>query len=96
MGGLWRKLPITWVVMLMGRLALFGIAPFSRLYLQGRQSSGRLSRHIAPMALYGWILGTVTAGLTAFYTERRSCSPSTAPSRAPKHVQEHVHERDRQ
>jgi NADH-quinone oxidoreductase subunit L len=91
MGGLWRKLPITWVVMLIGGLALSGIPPFSGYYSKDAILGAAFAAHSA-VGMYGWILGTVTAGLTAFYTARMILLTFHGTSRAPKHVQEHVHE----
>jgi NADH-quinone oxidoreductase subunit L len=91
MGGLWRKLPITWVMMLMGGLALAGIPPFSGYYSKDAILGAAFATH-SPVGLYGWVCGTVTAGLTAFYTARLVLLTFHGTSRAPKHVQEHVHE----
>ncbi|HTJ91097.1 MAG TPA: NADH-quinone oxidoreductase subunit L [Acidocella sp.] len=91
MGGLWRKLPITWVMMLMGGLALSGIPPFSGYYSKDAILGAAFATHSA-VGLYGWVCGTVTAGLTAFYTARMVLLTFHGTSRAPKHVQEHVHE----
>ena len=83
MGGLWRKLPITWVVMLIGGLALSGIPPFSGYYSKDA-ILGRLLRRIARSACMAGPSGTVTAGLTAFYTARMVRSPSTARRARPE------------
>jgi NADH-quinone oxidoreductase subunit L len=91
MGGLWRKLPITWVMMLMGGLALAGIPPFSGYYSKDAIIGAAFATHSA-VGMYGWVCGTVTAGLTAFYTARLILLTFHGTSRAPKHVQEHVHE----
>jgi NADH-quinone oxidoreductase subunit L len=91
MGGLWRKLPITWVMMIMGGLALAGIPPFSGYYSKDAIIDAAFASHSA-VGLYGWVCGTVTAGLTAFYTARLVLLTFHGTSRAPKHVQEHVHE----
>ena len=91
MGGLWRKLPITWVMMLMGGLALSGIPPFSGYYSKDAILDAAFAAHSA-VGMYGWVCGTVTAGLTAFYTARLVLLTFHGTSRAPKHVQEHVHE----
>jgi NADH-quinone oxidoreductase subunit L len=91
MGGLWRKLPVTWVTLLIGGLALSGIPPFSGYYSKDAILGVAFASHSA-VGMYGWVLGTVTAGLTAFYTARLVLLTFHGTSRAPQHVQEHVHE----
>jgi NADH-quinone oxidoreductase subunit L len=91
MGGLWRKLPVTWVTLLIGGLALSGIPPFSGYYSKDAILGAAFASHSA-VGMYGWVLGTVTAGLTAFYTARLVLLTFHGTSRAPQHVQEHVHE----
>ncbi len=91
MGGLARKLPITWVVMLFGALALAGIPPFSGYYSKDAILAAAFASG-TPAGLYGWACGTITAGLTAFYISRLFLLTFHGASRAPKHVQEHVHE----
>jgi NADH-quinone oxidoreductase subunit L len=91
MGGLARKLPITWVVMLFGALALAGIPPFSGYYSKDAILAAAFASG-TPVGLYGWACGIITAGLTAFYISRLFLLTFHGTSRAPKHVQEHVHE----
>jgi NADH-quinone oxidoreductase subunit L len=91
MGGLARKLPVTWLMMLCGSLALAGIPPFSGYYSKDAILSAAFAVH-SPVALYGWGCGVFTAGLTAFYVSRLFLLTFHGKSRAPKHVQEHVHE----
>jgi NADH-quinone oxidoreductase subunit L len=91
MGGLFRKLPITWVVMLCGALALAGIPPFSGYYSKDAILAAAFAAG-TPVGMYGWVLGVFTAGLTAFYISRLFLLTFHGTSRAPKHVQEHVHE----
>jgi NADH-quinone oxidoreductase subunit L len=91
MGGLAKKLPVTWVVMLFGALALAGIPPFSGYY----SKDGILDAAFAagtPIAIYGWVCGVITAALTAFYISRLFLLTFHGSSRAPKEIQDHVHE----
>ncbi len=72
MGGLRRKLPTTWLVMLSGCLAISGIFPFSGFFskdeILGRVlQAGAQSGH---WYLVLWAAGVITAGLTAFYMFR--------------------------
>jgi len=91
MGGLARKLPVTWLVMLMGALALAGIPPFSGYYSKDAILAAAYAAH-SPVGTYGWICGVITAGLTAFYISRLFLLTFHGKSRAPQHVQDHVHE----
>jgi NADH-quinone oxidoreductase subunit L len=91
MGGLWRRLPVTWVVMAAGALALAGIPPFSGYYSKDAILGAAYAAH-TPVGYYGWVLGVVTAGLTAFYIARLFLLTFHGAPRAPKHVLDHVHE----
>ena len=91
MGGIARKLPVTWVMMLFGSLALAGIPPFSGYYSKDAILAAAYAAN-SPVGYYGWACGVFTAGLTAFYISRLFLLTFHGTSRAPKHVQEHVHE----
>jgi NADH-quinone oxidoreductase subunit L len=91
MGGLFRKLPVTWLVMLFGVLALAGIPPFSGYYSKDAILGAAFASG-TNVGLYGWACGVITAGLTAFYIARLFLLTFHGTSRAPKHVQDHVHE----
>jgi NADH-quinone oxidoreductase subunit L len=91
MGGIARKLPVTWLMMLFGALALAGIWPFAGYYSKDAILDAAYAVH-TPVGYYGWVCGVVTAGLTAFYIFRLFILTFHGSSRAPKHVQEHVHE----
>jgi NADH-quinone oxidoreductase subunit L len=69
MGGLWRKTPVTFVMMVVGTLALTGF-PYTAGYfskdaiIEAAYASGRAG------AVYGFVLTTLAAGLTSFYSWR--------------------------
>jgi NADH-quinone oxidoreductase subunit L len=91
MGGLWRKLPITYVTFWCGGLALAGIFPFAGYYskdaiLEAAFASG------SGASLYGWIAGVAGAFCTAFYTWRIIFMTFHGTSRADPQVQKHIHE----
>ena len=71
MGGLRKHMPITSLTMLLGCLALAGIVPFSGFFSKGEILSTTFEAG-ADNALFLilWVLGTVTAFLTAFYAFR--------------------------
>jgi NADH-quinone oxidoreductase subunit L len=91
MGGIARKLPVTWLMMLVGALALAGIPPFSGYYSKDAILAVAYASN-TPAGYYGWFCGVFTAGLTAFYIFRLFLLTFHGTSRAPKEVQEHVHE----
>jgi NADH-quinone oxidoreductase subunit L len=91
MGGLAKKLPVTWIVMLFGALALAGIPPFSGYYSKDAILGAAYAAH-TPVGIYGWLCGVITAGLTAFYISRLFLITFHGKSRAPQEVQDHVHE----
>ena len=91
MGGLAKKLPVTWVVMAAGALALAGIPPFSGYYSKDAILGAAFASHTS-VGMYGWICGVITAGLTAFYISRLFLLTFHGKSRAPQHIQEHLHE----
>ncbi|MBR2124898.1 MAG: NADH-quinone oxidoreductase subunit L [Acetobacter sp.] len=69
MGGLWKKLPLTYISMWAGSLALAGIFPFSG-YWSKDAILGALWASGTTWSYYGWLLGTATAFVTAFYSWR--------------------------
>jgi NADH-quinone oxidoreductase subunit L len=91
MGGIARRLPMTWLMMLFGALALAGIPPFSGYYSKDAILDAAYAGN-TPVGYYGWACGVFAAGLTAFYISRLFLLTFHGTSRAPKHVLEHVHE----
>jgi NADH-quinone oxidoreductase subunit L len=69
MGGLWRKLPITYAVMVIGALALAGIPFLAGYYSKDFILEATFASH-APFAHWAYWSGTLGAGLTALYTFR--------------------------
>ncbi|MBO1325847.1 NADH-quinone oxidoreductase subunit L [Acetobacter sp. TBRC 12305] len=69
MGGLWKKLPLTYAVIWIGSLALAGVFPLAG-YWSKDAILNALWASDASYSHYAWVLGTVTAFLTAFYSWR--------------------------
>ena len=69
MGGLWRKLPITYAVMCIGDLALAGIPFFAGYYSKDMILEATWASQ-ASFAHWAYWRGTLGAGLTAFYILR--------------------------
>jgi NADH-quinone oxidoreductase subunit L len=69
MGGLWRKIPYTYAVMVIGTLALTGF-PLTAGYFS--KDAIIESAYVAhnPFALYGFLMTVIAAGLTSFYSWR--------------------------
>jgi len=69
MGGLWRKIPFTYGVMLVGTLALTGF-PFTAGYFSKDAIIEAAAVADNPMASYGLIMTVAAAALTSFYSWR--------------------------
>src|SRR5208337_4261629 len=88
MGGLRRKLPITFATMFIATLAIAAIPPFS----------GYFSKDLILEAAYEsghsrlWLLGVITAGLTSFYMFRLIFLTFFGDSRVDSEVEHHIHE----
>ncbi len=91
MGGLWRKLPATYIAMWCGALALSGIPPFAGAFSKDAILDAAFN---APgwVAGYGWVLGVVTVAMTAFYTFRLIFLAFHGRSRVDRHAAAHLHE----
>ena len=72
MGGLWRRLPITFWTFLIAALAISGIPPFAGFWSKDEILSSLLARG-GSLGYALWALGIITAGLTAFYMFRLVC-----------------------
>jgi NADH-quinone oxidoreductase subunit L len=88
MGGLRRKLPITFATMFIATLAIAALPPFSGyfskdLILDATYESGHISL---------WILGVITAGLTSFYMFRLIFLTFFGDSRVDSDKEHHIHE----
>jgi len=77
MGGLWRRIPITYAVMLIGTLSITGVGiPFLDIGLSGFYSKDALinAAYVAiptsGSASFAFVVGIFAAGLTSFYSWR--------------------------
>jgi NADH-quinone oxidoreductase subunit L len=88
MGGLSRKIPITYVTMLIGSLALSGIPP-----LAGFFSKDEILGEAFKLGFqWVWLIGFIVAGLTAFYMFRLMGMTFWGEFRGPKAVWDRIHE----
>ncbi len=91
MGALWRRLPVTYVAFWCGALALAGIPPFAGFWSKDAILNAAWSAGTG-VGFYGWVLGTVTVGLTAFYTFRLLFLAFHGRSNVSSDAAHHVHE----
>ena len=69
MGGIWKKIPLTYTVMFIGSLALGGVYPFAGYYSKDAILEAAYAAH-SSVGAYGFWCGLIAAGLTAFYSWR--------------------------
>ena len=90
MGGLKKVMPVTYITFFIGALALSGIPPFGGFFskdeiLLSAFQHGGLGKLL-------WVMGSVTAFMTAFYIFRLVFSVFHGAPRAPEEVMKHAHE----
>jgi NADH-quinone oxidoreductase subunit L len=88
MGGLRDKIPWTYWTFLAGALALSGFPFFSGFFSKDEI----LWKAYENAGLWLWLVGIVTAFMTAFYSFRAVFVPFWGPSRLDKKTARHVHE----
>jgi len=90
MGGIWRRVPITFVTFLVATLAIAGIPGFSGFFSKDEilwQAFSSTHGHV-----YLWVVGAVAAGMTAFYMFRLLFVTFLGQCRASEEVRKHIHE----
>lgn len=87
MGGLRKKLPLTFWTMLIGTIAISGIPPFSGFF-----SKDEILAHVYEQNKIMWAIGVFTAFLTAFYMFRMIFLTFFGKYRGTHHAEEHIHE----
>ena len=87
MGGLAKKIPVTYWTMLIATLAIAGIFPFA-----GFVSKDLILGKVYEKDVTLWIVGYFTAGMTAFYMSRLIFLTFFGESRADPEVEHHIHE----
>ena len=93
MGGLKDKIPITHATMLIGTLAIAGVPGLAGFFSKDEILWQVFS---SPAGMKGvYVVGIVTAGLTAFYMWRLMALTFYGQSRVEPHVAAHVHESPR-
>jgi NADH-quinone oxidoreductase subunit L len=87
MGGLRKKLPITFFTMLIGTIAISGIPPFSGFF-----SKDEILAHVFEHNKILWVLATITSIMTAFYMFRMLFLTFWGDFRGTKEQAHHLHE----
>jgi NADH-quinone oxidoreductase subunit L len=88
MGGLRKKIPITFWTMLIGAIALIGVFPFAGFWAKDEILGGAFVGGYVVV----WAVGIVTAFLTAIFAFRLIFLTFFGESRASEEVQHHIHE----
>jgi NADH-quinone oxidoreductase subunit L len=91
MGGLWKKIPFTYIMMWTGALALAGIPPFAGFYSKDIVMEAAYAANNWSGQLAFW-MALAAAFMTAFYSWRLIIMTFHGKSRSSQEVQDHVHE----
>ncbi|MFA4867636.1 MAG: NADH-quinone oxidoreductase subunit L [Pedobacter sp.] len=87
MGGLRKKLPVTFITMLIGTIAIAGLPPFSGFF-----SKDEILAHVYMHDKVMWGIAVFTAFLTAFYMFRMLFLTFYGKYRGTHHAEEKIHE----
>lgn len=87
MGGLRKKLPVTFATMLIGTIAIAGLPPFSGFF-----SKDEILAHVFEHNKVMWAIAVFGAFLTAFYMFRMLFLTFYGTYRGTHHAEEHIHE----
>ncbi|MHA1597680.1 MAG: NADH-quinone oxidoreductase subunit L [Alphaproteobacteria bacterium] len=91
MGGIWKLIPVTYVLMWIGSLALAGVWPFAGYYSKDTILEAAWAAS-SGVGYYAFWMGITAAFLTAFYSWRLIIMTFHGTSRADEKVLAHVHE----
>jgi NADH-quinone oxidoreductase subunit L len=91
MGGLAKKIPITYVTMLIGSIAISGVPPLAGFFSKDEILGGAFKNGF----LWVWGIGFVVAGMTAFYMFRLMGMTFWGESHVDPEKEHHIHESPR-
>lgn len=91
MGGIWKKIPITYAMMWIGSLALAGFPPFAGFFSKDVILEAAFMSH-SKYGQFAFVLGLMAAFLTAFYSWRLLFLVFHGKTRADKKIFDHAHE----
>jgi NADH-quinone oxidoreductase subunit L len=95
MGGLRRYLPITWITMWIGTLAIAGVWPFAGFFSKDEIIWQTAARATGPFEVWFrifWIMALLAAMLTAFYMTRLMIMTFHGRNRTGEKESAHLHE----
>lgn len=87
MGGLKKALPVTFMTMLLGTIAISGVPPFSGFF-----SKDEILAHVFEHSPALWFIGSLTSMLTAFYMFRMMFLTFWGSFRGTHEQHHHLHE----
>ena len=91
MGGLWKRMPVTYLTALIGSLALVGIPPFAGFFSKDAIIEAVALSH-TPAAKFVYVVVVVGVFLTALYSFRMIFMVFHGPSRLSEDNRKHAHE----
>jgi NADH-quinone oxidoreductase subunit L len=95
MGGLRKYMPITWIAMWMGTLAIAGVWPFAGFFSKDEIIWQAAARAVGPFQGWFtifWIMALLAAILTAFYMTRLMVMTFHGENRSGEQERTHLHE----
>jgi len=93
MGGLWNSIPATSRPFLIATLAIAGIFPFAGFFSKDEILGQAFHRsQMIDRYLFLWLVGLITAGMTAYYMFRLLFLTFFGLSRVSPGLEEHIHE----
>ncbi|MGV8879926.1 MAG: NADH-quinone oxidoreductase subunit L [Sphingobacteriaceae bacterium] len=87
MGGLSKKLPVTFMTMMVGTIAISGLPPFAGFF-----SKDEILAHVYHHGKALWVLGFIGSLFTAFYMFRMLYLTFYGKFRGTSHQEQHLHE----
>jgi len=90
MGGLWKKMPITWVTFLVSTLAISGVPGLSGFFSKDEILWWAFSSTRGGWIL--WLVGAIAAGMTAFYMFRLVFMTFHGEQRTDARAKDHIPE----
>jgi NADH-quinone oxidoreductase subunit L len=94
MGGIWKLIPATYMLMWIGSLALAGVPFFAGYYSKDAILEAAFAAH-SPVGTFAFVMGSAAALMTAFYSWRLLIMTFHGKPRADHHTMEHIHESPR-
>jgi NADH-quinone oxidoreductase subunit L len=95
MGGLKKYMPITWITMWIGTLAIAGVWPFAGFFSKDEiiwQTAARATGPFAGWFTLFWVMSLIAAALTAFYMTRLMIMTFHGQNRTGEKERPHLHE----